>query len=84
MENRHGLVVDVLVAPATGGAERETALQMLHRHRGRGGKRRWTVGADKAYDTLDFINGCRELRVTPQVAQNITNRGAAAASTAGR
>jgi transposase len=74
MENRHGLVVDVLVAPATGGAERETALQMLQRHRGRGGKRRWTVGADKAYDTLDFIDGCRELRVTPQVAQNITNR----------
>jgi len=29
MENRNGLVVDVLVAPATGKAERETALRML-------------------------------------------------------
>jgi len=34
------------------------------------------VAADKAYDTADFIEGCRGLRVTPQVAQNInTLRG---------
>jgi Transposase DDE domain len=33
-----------------------------------------TVATDSmAYDTLDFIDGCRELRVTPQEAQNITN-----------
>lgn len=70
----HGLVVDVLVASATG--QRETTLVMLHRHRQRGGARRWTVAADKAYDTADFIEGCRGLRVTPQVAQNInTLRG---------
>jgi transposase len=69
MENRHGLVVDVLVAPADGRAERETALRMLQRHRS--GRRR-TVAADKAYDTHDFVIGCRALRVTPQVARNIT------------
>ena len=69
MENRHGLVVDVLVAPADGRAERETALRMLQRHRS--GRRR-TVAADKAYDTHDFVSGCRALRVTPQVARNIT------------
>jgi Transposase DDE domain len=73
MENRHGLVVDVRVAPATGRAETETALAMLHRHRARGGGRRWTVAADKAYDISDFVAGCRVLRVTPQVAQNITD-----------
>jgi len=67
-------VGDVLVASATG--QRETTLVMLHRHRQRGGARRWTVAADNAYDTADFIEGCRGLRVTPQVAQNInTLRG---------
>jgi IS5 family transposase len=76
MENRHGLVADGLVAPATGGAERQTAPQMLQRHRGRGGRRGWTVGADKAYDTRDFVEGCRGVQVTPQVAQNITSRRA--------
>ena len=70
MENRHGLVVDVLVAPATGRAERETALRMLKRHGS--GRRRRTVAADKAYDTEDFVTGCRALRITPQVARNIT------------
>ena len=70
MENRHGLVVDVLVAPATGKAERETALRMLQRH-GSGWRRR-TVAADKAYDTEDFVTTCRALGITPQVARNIT------------
>ena len=69
MENRHGLVVDVLVAPADGRAERETALRMLQRHRS--GRRR-TVAADEAYNTRDFVSGCRALQVTPQVARNIT------------
>jgi hypothetical protein len=31
MENRNGLVVDVMVVPADGRAERQTALQMLRR-----------------------------------------------------
>jgi transposase len=70
MENRNGMVVDVLVAPATGRAERETALRMLQRHGS--GRRRRTVGADKAYDTQDFVTGCRALGITPQVARNIT------------
>ena len=33
-----------------------------------------TLGADKGYDTQDFIEGCRSLNVTPHVAQNTTNR----------
>lgn len=69
MENRNGLVVDVLVAPADGHAERATAVRMLQRQRSR---RRRTVAADKAYDTEAFINSCRAMQITPQVARNIT------------
>ena len=32
--------------------------------------RRFTLAADKAYDTRDFVRRCRELRVTPHVAKN--------------
>ena len=34
------------------------------------GAQRKTVGADKAYDTEDFVHSCRERNVTPHVAQN--------------
>jgi hypothetical protein len=34
------------------------------------GEQRKTVGADKAFDTEDFVQGCRERNVTPHVAQN--------------
>lgn len=67
MENRHGLVVDATVTAATGSAERATALAMVHTH---AGTRRMTLGADKAYDTRDFVRAMRQLRVTPHVAQN--------------
>jgi len=36
------------------------------------------VGADKAYDTKDFVAECRRLNVTPHVAQNITARRSSA------
>ena len=32
------------------------------------GGHRVTVGADKAYDTRDFVSECRNLKVTPHVA----------------
>jgi transposase len=69
MENRSGLAIDVLVTQATGKAEYEAGLKMLARLRRR--QRRLTLGADKGYDTQDFVTGCRELEVTPHVAQNI-------------
>jgi transposase len=65
MENRTGLVVDVVVTQATGTAERDTALDMLEKLPG---KRRVTLGADKGYDTEDFVNECRKLNITPHVA----------------
>lgn len=74
MENRHGLVVDAQVTQATGTAERETALQLVAR---RPRTHRVTVGADKAYDTRDFVVALRELESTPHVAQNTRGRGSA-------
>jgi IS5 family transposase len=35
------------------------------------------MGADKNYDTHDFVRELRELRVTPHVAQNTSGRSSA-------
>lgn len=74
MENRHGLVVDAVLSAANGSAEREAALEMVARRPAP----RVTLGADKAYDTFDFVERTRALGVTPHVAQNITRRGGSA------
>jgi transposase len=74
MENRHGLVVDTRVTQATGTAEREAALAMAEAIPG---QKRATLGADKNYDTRDFVHELRELRVTPHVAQNTSGRSSA-------
>lgn len=66
MENRHGLLVDALVTPATGTAERDASIVMISR---RAGTHPITVGADKAYDTRDHVNELRQLGATPHVAQ---------------
>jgi transposase len=73
-ENRHGLIVDALVTAATGTAERDAALTMLGDLPDRG---RATLGGDKNYDTRDFVAGCRELKITPHVAQNQSGRRSA-------
>ena len=74
MENRRGMVVDVRVTQATGTAERETAVVMLAKKK-RG--RRLTVGADRGYDTADFVAECRDLEITPHVAQHRNRRRSA-------
>ncbi len=71
MENRNGLIVDIMVRQAVGITEPEAALEMLARSVPLSGK--LTVGADKAYDTKAFVEGARQLGVTPHVAQNITS-----------
>jgi hypothetical protein len=38
------------------------------------GRSRVTLGADKAYDTADFVAALRELNATPHVAQNTSGR----------
>jgi len=70
MENRNGLVIDVAMTQATGTAEREAALDMLGQVPG---TRRITVGADKNYDTRDFITSCRQMTITPHVAHRETS-----------
>ena len=74
MENRHGLVVAATVTEANGTAERTAALEMLARRPASHA----AVGADKAYDTHDFIAQARALGVTPHVAQNDKRPGGSA------
>ena len=57
MENRNGLAVGGLITTASGYAERE-----------RGGGRRITLAADKAYDVRQFIGDLRARGVTPHIA----------------
>jgi transposase len=73
MENRNGLIVDARLTEANGTAERSTALDMIDDNARPGS----TVGADKNYDTADFVAGCRERGCTPHVSQNDTNRRSA-------
>ena len=42
------------------------------------GERQRTIAADKAYDTADFVAGCRQRNVTPHVAQNTNRLGGSA------
>jgi transposase len=75
VENRNGLIVQAEVLEANGTAERDAALVMLEQIPG---DQRVTVGADKAYDTKDFVAECRNMNVTPHVAQNTNRNGGSA------
>ena len=57
---------DFRLTEANGTAERDAALEMLTMIPG---SRRLSVGADRGYDTKDFVAECRELNVTPHVAR---------------
>ena len=75
-ENRHGLIVDTAVTAASGTAERDAAIVML-------GElplttRRVTVGADKLYDTRDWVATVRRMHVTPHVAASVHRCGGSA------
>ena len=74
-ENRNGFIITTEVFQANGTAERDAALVMLEQVPG---GHRVTVGADKAYDTRDFVSECRNLKVTPHVAQNTKRSGGSA------
>ena len=76
MENHHGLVTQTRLTPATGTAEREAAVEMAQQISKRE-SRRVTLGADKAYDTQEFVAELRQLNVTPHVTQNNKNRSSA-------
>ncbi len=61
---------------ANGTAERDAAALMLADVSL--DKRRITVGADKGYDTWDFVKTCRKHGVTPHVARNVNRNGGSA------
>jgi len=67
MENRHGLAVLGGVSRASGTAERDEALVLIDRRRGRR-RRRITLGADKAYDVEAFVQALKNRSVTPHIA----------------
>src|ERR1700738_5102402 len=75
MENRHGLLVDACLTLADGHAERGAALHMIGPRADR--PTAITLGADKAYDTEDFVNELRSMKVTAHVAQNTSGRSSA-------
>jgi hypothetical protein len=66
LDNRHGLVANVCVTAATGTAEREAALLVLHH-----APRAATVGGDKGFDVSSFVADVRARGVTPHVAQKV-------------
>jgi transposase len=72
MENRNGLAVDSCVTQAKGTTEREAAAVMACNLPAGA-----TLGADKAYDTGNFVATVRAQQITPHVAQNTTNRRSA-------
>jgi transposase len=74
MENRNGLVADAEVLQANGTAERDAALVMIEAIPG---DHDVTVGADKNYDTKDFVAESRNLNATPHVSQNNKHRKSA-------
>ena len=82
MENHYGLIVNAMLTQADGTAERDAALLMLYRQwrsrrqRGRSGP--MSVGADKAYDTRDFVRTLREMNIRPHVSQNLNRPGGSA------
>jgi hypothetical protein len=73
MENRNGLVVDACLTEANGHAERIPALHMIEPRADRPSA--ITLGADKAYDTQDFVNELRPMNATPHVAQKTDQGG---------
>ena len=75
IENRNGLVVASEVSQATGRTEQEAAVRMA---RSLKGARQKTLGADKGYDTREFVADLRIRRITPHVAQNLTRPGGSA------
>jgi transposase len=77
VENRHGLIVDAMLTQADGTAEADAAILMADTMRKKRRGRRFTLGADKAYDSRDVVTTLQAMHITPHVAQNEKNRRSA-------
>ena len=75
MENRNGLIVGAVTTTATGHAERWAALTLIEPHAAT--PQPVTLGADKGYDSADFVMALRDKTVTPHVAQHTSGRRSA-------
>lgn len=74
MENRHGLLVGVDVRHASGTSEREGALALVDEMLlGTG----CTLGADKGYDTREFVEALGVRGIQPHIARNTSGRRSA-------
>lgn len=74
MQDRNGLIVDHALTQASCDGERTSDVEMIARLPG---NRRVSVGADRGYGTVEFINDLRCLNVTSHVAQNTKTRRSA-------
>jgi transposase len=75
MENRNGLIVGAVTTTASGRAERQAALALVASHAEV--PQPVTLGADKGYDSAEFVRALRDRAVTPHVAQNTSGRRSA-------
>ena len=75
MENRSGLVVGAQATQIVGAAEPGVALALATAIPG---NHRVTLGGDKGYDAAAFVRRCRDLAITPHVAQNVNTHRASA------
>src|SRR5947207_14540653 len=74
MEYRNGLVIEPRLCLASGTDVHAFPTRTLFRSPGAG---RITVGADKNYDTANWVQQVRACGATPHVAQNNTHRRSA-------
>ena len=77
VENRHGFIVDAMLTQADGTAEADAAILMADTMRKKRRGHRFTLGADKAYDSRDVVTTLQAMNITPHVAQNNKNRRSA-------
>jgi hypothetical protein len=75
MENRNGLIVGAVTTTASGRAEREAALALIEPRAM--SPQPVTLGADKGYDSADFVTRLQGKAVSPHVAQNTSGRRSA-------
>ena len=73
-ENRHGLILRVQVTQASGTAEREATLSMLEQYEKQTGHRPKTIGADKGYDSGEFLQTLESRGIEPHIATRDVTR----------
>ena len=74
-DNNRKTVYTIRVSPRDAGDAYRNVTAMLQDIPG---SERVTVGGDKGFDTAEFVRECRNMRVTPHVAQNLARRGGSA------